>query len=357
MAALKAASKLGLRTLGLPRELGGRDIDTLTHCILLEEVMAVEPGFAAMFHQVWRLAQHIGRVGTEEQKKKYLLPFIEDDTCLISIAQTEPGSGTDNTFPYRGVDGGIKLSAVKDGNEWVLNGTKHFVACASSARIFIVLGRTAPDLPGPDGSTQFLMWRDTPGLSIGRTHGKLGAALLMNAEMVLENVRVPESDILMGLNEGFSDKARHYGRGAPMVATFGLGTARGAYEAALAYARETVRNGKPLIQHDSIAMRLADMLTLIEATRSTIWRAAWGSDNREHYLQRDAAVSSYFSTVCARSVCENAMQIFGKDGYLRSFPAEKYLRDALMTYHINNTVDVRLLKIGRALAGGLVSPL
>ncbi len=355
--ALKAASKLGLRTLGLPREMGGRDIDTLTHCILLEEVMAVEPGFGAMFHQVWRLAQHISRVGTEEQREKYLIPFAEDDTCLISIAQTEPGSGTDNTFPYRGVDGGIKLSAVKDGNEWVLNGTKHFVACASTARIFIVIGRTEPDLPAPDGATQFLMWRDTPGFRVGRTHDKLGGALLMNAELILENVRVPESDILMGINEGFSDKARHYGRGAPMVATFGLGTARGAYEAALAYARETVRQGKPLIQHDPIAMRLADMLTLIEATRSAIWRAAWGSDNREHYLQRDAAVSSYFSTVCARTVCESAMQIFGKDGYLRNFPAEKYMRDALMTNHINNTVDVRLLKIGRALAGELVSPL
>ena len=142
-----------------------------------------------------------------------------------------------------------------------------------------------------------------------------------------------------------------------MVATFGLGTARGAYEAALAYARTTVRGGKPLIQHDAIAMRLADMLTSIEATRSAIWRAAWGSDNRDHYLQRDAAISSYFSTVCARTVCESAMQIFGKDGYLRSFPAEKYMRDALMTNHINNTVDVRLLKIGRSLAGELVSPL
>ncbi|MBT6768119.1 MAG: acyl-CoA/acyl-ACP dehydrogenase, partial [Opitutales bacterium] len=115
MEALKEASRLGLRTLGLPKELGGRDIDTLTHCILLEEMMAVEPGFAATFHQVWRLAQHIGRQATEEQTKKFLIPFAEDDTCLLSIAQTEPGSGTDNTFPYRGVDGGIKLSAVKDG--------------------------------------------------------------------------------------------------------------------------------------------------------------------------------------------------------------------------------------------------
>ncbi len=355
--ALKAASKLGLRTLGLPKELGGRDIDTLTHCILLEEVMAVEPGFAATFHQVWRLAQHIGREGTEEQKKKFLTPFAEDDTCLISIGQTEPESGTDNTFPYRGVDGGIKLSAVKQGGEWVLNGTKHFVACASLARIFIVLGRTDPHAPAPDGATQFLMWGDTPGFRIGRTHDKLGGALLMNAELILENVRVPESDILMGVNEGFSDKARHYGRGAPMVATFGLGTARGAYEVALSYARETSRRGKPLIQNDAIAMRLADMLMLIEATRSAIWRAAWAVDNREYYLQRDSAIASYFSTVCARSVCENAMQIFGKDGYTRKFPAEKFLRDALMTNHINNTVDVRLLKIGRSLAGELVSSL
>ena len=355
--ALKAASRMGLRTLGLPRGLGGRDLDTLTHCILLEEVMAVEPGFAATFHQVWRLSQHIGREGTEEQKKKYLLPFIEDDTGLISIGQTEPGSGTDNTFPYRGVEGGIQLSAVKEGNEWVLNGTKHFVACATLARIFIVVARTDPRAPAPEGATQFLMWRDTPGLRIGRTHDKVGGALLMNAELILENVRVPESDVLIGVNEGFSDRARHYGRGAPMVATFGLGIARGAYEAALSHARKTIRSGKPLIRNDAVAVRLADMLTLIEATRSAIWRAAWGSDNREHYVQRDAAISSYFSTVCARSVCENAMHIFGKDGYTRGFPAEKFFRDALMTNHINNTVDVRLLKIGRSLAGQMVSTL
>lgn len=353
--ALKAASKLGLRTLGLPRELGGRDISTLTHCILLEEVMAVEPGFGAMFHQVWRLAQHIAREGTEEQKKKYLVPFAEDDTCLISIAQTEPGAGTDNTFPYHGVEGGIKLSAIKQGSEWVLNGTKQFIACAALAKIFIVIARTAPDAPAPKGATQFLMWRDTPGFKVGRTHDKLGGALLMNAELVLENVRIPESDILMDINEGFSDRARHYGRGAPMVATFGLGTARGAYEAALSHARETVQGGKSLIKHDAVAMRLADMLTLIEAARSAIWKSAWASDDREHYLQRDAAIGSYFSTVCAREVCASAMQIFGRDGYTRNFPAEKYLRDALMTYHINNTVDVRLLKIGRSLSGAAVS--
>jgi len=355
--ALKAASKLGLRTLGLSRELGGKDLDTLTHCIILEEMMAVEPGFAATFHQVWRLAQHIDREGTEEQKKKYLLPFIDDDTCLISIGQTEPDSGTDNTFPYRGVEGGIKLSAVKEGNEWVLNGTKHFVACASLAKIFIVVARTDPRAPGPEGATQFLMWRDTPGFRVGRTHDKLGGALLMNAELILENVRIPESDILIGINEGFSDKARHHGRGAPMVATFGLGIARGAYEAALSYSQKGVRNGKLLIQNDAVAMRLADMLTLIEATRSAIWRAAWGSDNRKYYVQRDSAVASYFSTVCAKSVCKNAMQIFGKDAYTRNFPAEKFMRDALMTNHINNTVDVRLLKIGKSLAGQLVSTL
>ncbi|MED5578564.1 MAG: acyl-CoA dehydrogenase family protein [Nitrospinota bacterium] len=354
---LKAASKLGLRTLGLSRELGGRDLDTLTHCIILEEVMAVEPGFAATFHQVWRLAQQIDREGTEEQREKYLLPFAEDDTCLISIGQTEPDSGTDNTFPYRGVEGGIKMSAVKEGNEWVLNGTKVFVACASLAKIFIVTARTDPSVPAPEGSTQFLMWRDTPGFRIGRTHDKLGAALLMNAELILENVRIPESDILIGVNEGFSDRARHFGRGAPMVATFGLGVARGAYEAALSYSQETVRNGSPLIQSDAIAMRLADMLTLIEATRSATWRAAWASDNREHYTQRDAAIASYFSTVCARSVCESAMQIFGKDGYTRNFPVEKFMRDAVMTNHTNNTVDVRLLKIGRSLSGQLVSTL
>ena len=104
-------------------------------------------------------------------------------------------------------------------------------------------------------------------------------------------------------------------------------------------------------------MRLADMLTLIEATRSATWRAAWASDNREHYTQRDAAIASYFSTVCARSVCESAMQIFGKDGYTRNFPVEKFMRDAVMTNHTNNTVDVRLLKIGRSLSGQLVSTL
>ena len=302
-------------------------------------------------------APELAWVMDEEQREKYLVPFAKDDTCLLSIAQTEPGSGTDNTFPYHGVEGGIKLSAVKQGSEWVLNGTKHFIACAALAKIFIVIARTDPNAPAPKGATQFLMWRDTPGFKVGRTHGKVGGALLMNAEIVLENVRIPESDILMGINEGFSDKARHYGRGAPMVATFGLGIARGAYEEALSYARETVQGGKPLIKHDAIAMRLADMLTLIEATRSAIWKAAWASDNREYYIQRDAAIGSYFSTVCARTVCENAMQIFGRDGYMRNMPAEKYLRDALMTYHINNTVDVRLLKIGRSLTGKTVSTL
>ncbi|MFQ6111176.1 MAG: acyl-CoA dehydrogenase family protein [Nitrospinota bacterium] len=348
---LKAASKLGLRTLALPRAYGGRDIGVLTHSILLEEVMAVEPGFGAVFHQLWRLSQHIAEFGTEEQKKKFLIPFIEDDTCLISIAMTEPGAGTDNTLPYEGVDGGLRLSAEKRGGEWVLNGTKHFIACAALAKIFFVLARTDPKVPVSKGVTQFLLWRDTPGFRVARTHDKLGAALLMNAELVLENVRVPESDVYIGENMGLSRKGRNYGRSIPMVATFGLGIARGAYEEALSCAREEVEGAKPLIKHPAVAMRLADMLTLIEATRSIIWKAAWSADNLETYNPREALIASYMSTVCARRVCDCALQVFGREGYMRDRPVEKFCRDALMCNHINSTVDGRLLRIGRLMAG------
>ncbi len=348
---LKAASRLGLRTLGLPREYGGANIGVLTHSLLLEEVMAVEPGFGGVFHQVWRLSQHIAEFGTEEQKKKFLLPFVEDDTCLISIGMTEPGAGTDNTLPYGGVDGGMRLSAVKQGSEWVLSGTKHFIACAALAKIFFVLARTDPNVPVSKGVTQFLLWRDTPGFKVARTHDKLGAALLMNAELVLENVRVPESDVYIGENLGLSSRGRNYGRSIPMVATFGLGIARGAYEAALAYARERVQGGKPIIKHDAIAMRLADMLTLIEATRSTIWKAAWSADNLETYNVREALIASYMSTVCARRVCDGALQVFGREGYMRDRPVEKFYRDAHMCNHINSTVDGRLMRIGKLVAG------
>ena len=351
MEALKEASRLGLRTLGLPREFGGRDISVLTHCILLEEVMAVEPGFAGVFHQLWRLLQPITAFGTEEQIKKFVVPFAGDDTCLVSVGQTEPDAGTDNTLPYGGADGGMRLSAVKRGGEWVLNGTKHFIACAALAKLFIVFGRTDTSVPVSEGVTQFLLWRDTPGFKIGRTHDKVGMAALMNAELIFENVRVPDSDVFLGPNQGYSAKGRDFGKSTPMVACWGLGVARGAYERALAYAREKVEGGKPLVQHDAVAMRLADMLTRIEATRSIIWRAAASAENLETYSLKDAVISSYMSTLCMRSVCTSAMQILGREGYMRSRPFEKLFRDGIGFYHTNSTVEGRLIKTAKFAIG------
>ncbi len=353
MEALRKASRAGIRTLTVPKEMGGAGLGIFAHVVLLEELFQGEAGFASVIHQGWKLAKMLCHFTTDAQRAEFLPRFMDVDTSTMAIGMTEPGAGTDNIMPATNVDGGARLSAVKRGDRWILNGTKHFIACAAMSNVNFVLGRTNPNVPVNEGTTMFITTDEMPGFRRGTIHGKLGARLLMNGELIYENAEVPDAWRLSAVDEGLPYMARVFARHSPTTATFGIGIARAAFEDAMAYAKERVQGGKPIIEHARIRELLADMYVGITVARDAVWRAAWHADTASEgaYDHKEGMRAALFASEMAPQVCIKAMNVFGGNGYMDTHPAERHLRDAMMCYHIDGLNDTTRLKLGRLLAG------
>ncbi len=351
--ALRKASAAGIRTLTTPREMGGEGFGIFAHVVLLEELFQGEAGFASVIHQNWKLAKMLCHFTTEEQRAEFLPRYMDVDTSTMAIGMTEPQAGTDNIMPATNIDGGARLSAVRQGDTWILNGKKHFIACASMSNINFIVARTNPNVPVNEGTTMFIMTDEIPGFRHGIIHGKLGARLLMNGELIFENAEVPEKWRVSEVDGGLPYMARVFSRHSPTTATFGVGIARAAFEDAHAYARERVQGGKPIIKHARIREILADMYVNITVARDTVWRAAWHADTAgdDEYDHKEGMRAALFASEMAPQVCIKGMNIFGGNGYMDTHPAERHLRDAMMCYHIDGLNDTTRLKLGGLLAG------
>ena len=199
---VRKGSELGLRTLALPKEMGGGGVDVVTRTLMFEAMASVEMGTAKIFSQCWKFSSLINRAGTEEQKKKFLTPFVEDHDFVGSLCITEPDAGSDNVLPYNGADGGLATTAVPDGNYYILNGMKHMISLASFSKLMIVYTRTDRTVPSRQGMTMFLVPSDFPGVSFGQVHNKMGWRLYPNGEIIFDNVRIPKEYMLGKLNAG-----------------------------------------------------------------------------------------------------------------------------------------------------------
>ncbi len=347
---LKEFSSLGLKNLPLPEGRGGADMGVLTHCVLLEELMAAEAGFAAAIHQAWKLSGLLIECGTEEQISKYIQMYAEDDTCLMADGTTGLDSGSAAPLAYKVAEGGCRLSAVRESSGWVLDGRKRFAACGAIAKVFIVEARTNGGVPGSGGMTGFILTKEAPGFAIGKLHDKMGARLLTDSELLFEKCRVPEQDVLFG-GEGKAceARARYFVRVSPAGGAFGVGIARAALEETIEYARNRVQGGKPIIEHDVVALRLAEMAVDVETARALVWKAAWYSDNEANHDPKIGLAATLFASEAAPRVCDAAIQIFGGSGYMKDYPVQKYWRDSLMCYSIHGMNDIIRLKMGRHL--------
>ncbi len=353
MDALKKCSRAGLRTVTVPKEMGGAGLGILAHCVLLEELFQGEAGFASVIHQGWKLAKMLCHFTTDAQRNEFLPRFMDVDTSTMAVGLTEPGHGTDNILPYTHPSGGLQLSAKRNGNGWVLNGTKHFIACAAMSNINFLMTRTNPEAPVNEGCTMFITHDELAGLRRGKVHGKLGARLLMNAELIYEDSEIPDTWRLSEVDEGLPYMALVFSRHSSTTATFAVGIARAAYEDALKYAGTRVQGGVPIIRHDGIRTRLADMYTSITVARDAIWRAAWHADiaPEGEYDHKEGLRVALFASEMAPRVCTTAMNVFGGNGYMWDHPAERHMRDAMMCYHIDGMNDVMRMKLGALLAG------
>jgi alkylation response protein AidB-like acyl-CoA dehydrogenase len=332
----KKAGELGMLGVIFPEEYGGAGLSYIDYVNVIEELGVVDSGFALSVAAHNSLGTgHIYLAGNEEQKKKWL-PKLTSGEWIGAWGLTEPASGSDAS--------GMLTTAVKDGNDYILNGTKNFITNATYADIAVVLAVT--DRNDKRGITAFAVEMDRKGIRPGKKENKLGMRVSDTAELVMEDCRVPAANALGKLGYGFIDAMKVLDGGRISIGALSLGVARGAYEAARDYSMQRLAFGKPISEFQAIQFMLADMATEIDAARLLCHRAAVVKDAGEKVTQFSAMAKLYASEVAVRAT-EKGVQIFGGYGFIKEFPAEKYYRDVKLCTIGEGTSEIQRMVIAR----------
>jgi alkylation response protein AidB-like acyl-CoA dehydrogenase len=337
----KRAGELGMLGVTVPEEYGGAGLSYVDYVNVIEELGVVDSGFALSVAAHNSLGTgHIYLAGNEEQRKKWL-PKLASGEWIGAWGLTEPNSGSDAS--------GMSTVAVKDGDEWVLNGTKNFITNATYADISVVLAVT--DRNDKKGITAFAVEMDRKGIRPGKKENKLGMRVSDTAELVMEDCRVPSANILGQIGYGFVDAMKVLDGGRISIGALAVGIARGAFEAARDYSKQRQAFGQPISSFQAIQFMLADMATEIEAARLLCHRAATVKDAGERVTQFSAMAKLYASEVAVRAT-EKGVQIFGGYGFIKEFPAEKYYRDVKLCTIGEGTSEIQRVVIARNLLAG-----
>ncbi|MCJ2531051.1 MAG: acyl-CoA dehydrogenase family protein [Candidatus Thermoplasmatota archaeon] len=338
------AHKLGLTNAYIPEKYGGGGmVGTLSWAMVMEELNWGCAGMATGLIGGGLAVLPILYMGTEEQKERFLPIFTDSKPRLGALGLTEPGAGSDVRA--------IATRAEKEGDEWVLNGTKRFITNGGISDIHVIFAQTDPDL-GYFGIRAYVVEKDNPGLKMGKVEDKMGIRASHTAEVILDDCRVPDGNLLGGEKTSWVGAMKTLEMSRPVVASGSIGVARAAYEFALDYARERKAFGKPIAMHQAIAFMLADMKTAIEAARLLVWKAAWMADN-EIPANKDAAIAKLFAADMAMKVTTDAVQIVGGSGYMKDLPVEKWMRDAKVFQIWEGTSQIQRLVISRDEVGEL----
>ena len=331
---VRRASELGLRTIKLPKEYGGLGIDMLTEVIIFEELCAGDVGFGTTIAHPWREGRMLAEATTPDQRERYLPDFLADPTYMTALAMTEPTAGSDHSTPYSSdLGAGAQMTAVLSGEEWILNGRKHFITAGNVAKLLFVLARTDPSVPWVRGVSLFLVPSNAPEFRVAKVQDKLGIRVNPNTELVFDDCRVPAGN-LVGRRNGGLEVLKKYAAGSKTKeGVKSLGIARAAYEEAVLWARDRRQGGKKLVEHPAIAHTLVDMATRIELCRSLIWRAAWCVDYDEEHAPKLEGMAKLAATSMAAEVAVKALEVFGGYGILRENHIEKLARDAIAMLH------------------------
>lgn len=329
---IKKGFELGFHSLLIPEKYGGVGATPLEYAILLEELAAADLGMANAFHVVMSLSELIARTGTEEQCQRWLVPIAEDDTGthLVGFGASEPSGGSEIFCPLPDPKLGTKTVAVKDGDEYVINGRKVYSSNAGVARLYGCLARTDTTRANAESCSVFFFPAETPGFSIGTIENKMGTRSSVNGEHVYEDMRLTKDNLLGEEGGGFETLNAIYDSNGMGLGSQAVGVARAAYEMALEYAREREIWGRPIGKYQSVGNMLVDMKADIEMARLLVRRVAWqcSNDSSEGALLPNMA--KVYPADMARRVTINALQILGGAGYMKDYPAEKYVRDAMV---------------------------
>jgi alkylation response protein AidB-like acyl-CoA dehydrogenase len=332
-------AELNLLGLLAEEEYGGAGMGMLDYSMVIEEIARVDGSICLTVASHNSLCTgHIRIAGNEAQKKKYV-PRLARGEVLGAWGLTEPGSGSDAAA--------ARTTAVRRGDVWVLNGSKTFITQGSVAGVFVVLASTSPEKK-QKGLTAFILEAGMPGFRTGRKLEKMGLRASDTAELIFEDVEVPEANRLGQLDAGFTDTLRILERGRIGIASMAVGLGRGALEEAVKYAKQRVQFGVPLAEHQAIQLMLADMKTQLDAARLLVRRAGWLVDQGQRTPVESSVAKLYAAQVAMRA-CDTAIQIHGGYGYTREFPVERYLRDCKLCEIGEGTNEVQRMVLARHL--------
>lgn len=336
----KQLGELGLMGVLVPQEYGGSGFGYIEYVTVITEVAKVcgSIGLSLAAHNSL-CTGHILQFGNEEQKRKYL-PKLATAEWIGAWGLTEANTGSDALR--------MKCVAVKDGDDYIINGTKNWITHGKSGNVAVVLARTG-DLLDSHGISAFIIERGTPGFSAGKKENKLGMRASETAELVFDNCRIHKSQLLGNEGDGFIQAMKVLDGGRISIASLSIGIATGAYEASVKYAKEREQFGKPIGEFQAISFKLADMATKIEAATLLTMQAA-SLKNAHLPMTKESAMAKYYASEVAVSVSNDAVQIFGGYGYTKDFPVEKFYRDSKLCTIGEGTSEIQKIVIARAIS-------
>jgi len=337
----------GLFGADFPEKYGGSEMGLLSLCLIIEEISKVcaATSVILMVHELG--AMPIFLAGNEEQKEKYL-PNLASGEHLIAFGLTEPNAGSDVS--------GLKTKALKDGDHFVINGTKMFISHADVADVICIAAKTDTSVPAHKGTGLFIVEKGTPGLSIGKHENKLGVRASSTVEIILEDVRIPAANVLIKESAGFSIIMKTLDFTRIPVASQAVGIGQGALDYAVSYTKERMQFGKPLFSFQGLQWMMADMATQVEAARQLTYKAASmfekvpkNMDRLSKDLIRSSAMAKLFAAETAMKVTTDAVQLLGGYGYVKEYPVERMMRDAKITQIYEGTSQIQKIVISSTL--------
>ena len=348
---VEEASRRGWRTIGLPVSDGGGGMSALGLCVLIEELAYGDMGFAVIIDQTIKVQRIIARAAEGEVRRRFLERFLADPRCVLAICFTEPETSSDYIIPVQ--DYRFQTTAVHEPDgSWTLNGYKRYISNGADAGFYLVFACTDPSEPADRGTSAFLLEPGLPGFEVAQVHDKISQRTINNAALRFTDVTLEPWRMVGPAHLGYAGAREILKESAIEAGATTLGTARAAYEMALAHAQERVQGGRPLIEHANVACRLAEMYAELEAARSLVWRAAWAVEHDPAY---DYALGSAAKTVpadVAVRTCLSALEIHGGLAVMyRDSQVEKCLRDCISFLHSDGAQDSHRLRIANILRG------
>ena len=360
---LEQADRIGIRTLAVPEEYGGVQLDAATEvrsfALIAEEIARGDSGLADKLVQNWKVSVLLRKFAPKQLQDHWFPRLVKEPSFLLAHCLTEPRGASDRWLPYNVPEAAMHTKAVLDGEHWVINGRKQFISNGYDASLFVVYANTNPKVGMMQGTSSFLVPRDSKGLTIARCNETIGCRFMNNGELVFEDLRVPKDHLLVE-GDALGKAGIYFRPGKIIQAAKNIGVGMAAYERTADYVQHYVQGGRILIKHQAVALRLADMATRLSAVRALVREAARAVDESASDADTLCNMAKVFASEEIMKVASHAMELHGGNGAMLDFGIEKLFRDASIFLHMDATADISRFKIVKSMfpqtAGAYAGP-